>query len=475
MKTSRHLAFAAALLLSAGTLAAQDINAEIRALLDKQTAAIKAEKLEDILSLLHPEYPANLSVPVQKIRESLEYQFATYDFKEVNITVTEVLKTTDPAVVRLHEVYTGTKSGQPWSETKDSVVLLKHQDGALRFAYEVQDVDPKAVDRATQSFVSKNGGFSVQYPEGWVPSKLPAPLSGLVIDGLSAAQPDLSGSFIVGVVQLPMKLEPAAAAKMSAQADASAMRSLSTEYRLIEEGEITRAGMPGWRVISEFDFGGEHRKRSQMYFGNESLVYFIICDIMGKVTPEAEQKLRSEFGAALDSFKLVPLDPSVSVAQQVRSENAEGTISGSVYTSSKYKCFIAAPPGWTIRTSSNPATLAEMQRVGGSSIIRLIAAEGIPDTMSAEKIFSDRIDSVKAVVKNFVETSRGRVTTSAGEGWQSVQSYSLDGLGDFGVKEVTIVKNGRYYLVLCQAISPDKYANLEGDFNQAIASFGLLP
>ena len=30
----------------------------------------------------------------------------------------------------------------------------------------------------------------------------------------------------------------------------------------------------------------------------------------------------------------------------MRSENAEGTISGSVYTSSKYKCFIAAPPGW---------------------------------------------------------------------------------------------------------------------------------
>lgn len=469
----RILAVASLLAIGAAAPAVEFTKESVQAMLDRRAAAIKAEDVEKCLSFRHPDSYAAGGLAPDRVREIAAEQFRRIDFESISFAVEDITPAGDLALVRVREAARKVEGGVAKDETKHGVWILKAAADDACILMDFEDVDPASVDRATSTYVSKTGGFSMQYPEGWVPTRAGEPMASLLIDGVNVLAPDLGGSIFVGVVQLPMKMEAAAAAKMSAQADAAAMKRLATNYKPISEGEATLAGMPGWRVVSEFEIAGEHRKRSQQYFGNESLIYFIIGDIVGSPTPEAEAAIRGKMAATVDSFKLRPIEEGVSVAEQVRADNAQGTIQGNVYTNREMKCFIAAPEGWSMRTSANPGTLVEMQK--GSSIIRLIAQCGIPAGMSGQKIFSDRIESVKPIVKDFRELSRGEIVLAGGPAWQSTQSYTLDGLGDFGVKETTLVRNGTYYLILCQAITPDKFSDMEKDFDKAFAGFGLLP
>jgi len=82
---------------------------------------------------------------------------------------------------------------------------------------------------------------------------------------------------------------------------------------------------------------------------------------------------------------------------------------------------------------------------------------------------------VKTLVEDFKEVSRKDVTVE-GEfpAIQSVQTYTVQGLGKFHIKEVTVMRGGTYYLILCQAVEPDSYAELEPDFDRIIDSFGFV-
>lgn len=476
MKTTLRRALAAACLAAIAAAApAQEFTKEnVQALYDRLAAATKAENVDQAVGFAHPTAFETIGATKQQVIEAVKLEFANHDYESYSSIVESVAPADDKhAIAHIRHQWKGTESGKPKEETKDVVVILKQGEGDGKILLEMDDVDPASVDRATSTYVSKTGGFSMQYPQGWIPTKAYGPLAAMLIDGVNVLSPDLGGSLFVGVVQLPMKMDPAAAAKMGAQADAAAAARLVPNFRMVSEGETALAGMPGWRIISEFDIAGEHRKRSQQYFGNDSLLYFAIGDIVGEHTPEREAAIRTAMGTTMESFKLRPMEEGVSVPEQVRADNAQGTIQGNVYTNRERKCFIAAPEGWAMRTSANPDTLVEMQK--GSSIIRLLAHEGIPAGVSGEKIFSDRIASVRAITKDFVEKSRGEITLAGGPAWQSVQTYSLEGVGDFGVKEATVVRDGRYYLILCQSITPDKFADMEADFDKAIAGFGLLP
>ena len=92
-------------------------------------------------------------------------------------------------------------------------------------------------------------------------------------------------------------------------------------------------------------------------------------------------------------------------------EQAKGTVTGRVYSSKEFNCFIAAQEGWEIRTSPNPAHLVEMQYAEGKSIARLIAAKGLQPTDKLNDIFEKRLDAVKQIVQDFSESSRQEVTS----------------------------------------------------------------
>jgi hypothetical protein len=162
---------------------------------------------------------------------------------------------------------------------------------------------------------------------------------------------------------------------------------------------------------------------------------------------------------------------------------AQGTVHDRVYASEEFNCFIAAPEGWEIQTSPNPAHLVEMRYTEGNSLARLLGAKGleaVPDDEGTEgtdilhQAFGQRLEAVKAIVEDFKEVSREEVDVQGAPGILSVQTYSVEGLGKFHVKEITVVRDGTYYLVLCQAVEPDSYEDLEPDFDRIIESFGFV-
>ncbi len=115
-----------------------------------------------------------------------------------------------------------------------------------------------------------------------------------------------------------------------------------------------------------------------------------------------------------------------------------------------------------------------MQYTEGKSIARLIAGKGLPSTAKLDYIFTERLEAVKQIVQDFSESSRQEVAIQETPGIESTQAYYLEGLGQFNVKEVTLIRDGIYYLILCQCIEPDDFAVLEKDFDMIIESFGFI-
>jgi hypothetical protein len=115
-----------------------------------------------------------------------------------------------------------------------------------------------------------------------------------------------------------------------------------------------------------------------------------------------------------------------------------------------------------------------MQYRPGKSIVRLIAAQGIPKTVTLAQAVGTRIEGLRAVVKDFTEVSRREFTLLNTPAIESIQTFVLENVGDFHTKEVTLIHKGTYYLILCQCISPDTYEDLESDFDKIIESFGFM-
>jgi hypothetical protein len=109
----------------------------------------------------------------------------------------------------------------------------------------------------------------------------------------------------------------------------------------------------------------------------------------------------------------------------------------------------------------------------GKSLARLIAAKGLKETDTLKDVFAKRLDSLRQIVQDFNETSRRDVTVANTPGIESIHTFKIEGLGEFHVKEVTLIRDGTYYLILCQCIEPDDFAILEKDFDRIIQSFGF--
>jgi len=279
----------------------------------------------------------------------------------------------------------------------------------------------------------------------------------------------------MGLVQLPMKLDPdeTIAAKKAVEADSALARRESSEYTVCEQGPASLGNMKGYKLIAqakEKDTKTEH-KFMRAYYSDSPMLYFFICDAIGSETFDT---LLPEFEAIIASFNMSPIDERLTRQEAVAAQQAKGTVAGRVYSSKEYNCFIAAPAGWEIRTSPNPAHLVEMQYTEGKSFARLIAAKGLQPTDKLDDIFTKRLDAVKGIVQDFSESSRQEVTIYETPGIESIHAYYIEGLGQFNVKEVTLIRDGTYYLILCQCIEPDDFAVLEKDFDMIIESFGFI-
>lgn len=460
----------AALALSVSSFATAQTPAESRQeLFDERAQATLSNNVDVLLDSFH----SDLQVKVSGMKQIMQATLNSVEFDSYELRIEETIHEGDPALVRVIEDASGTRDGKPFDREKEFVYILKNENGEPRVLQSMRLIDEDLIDQSTDSFVSNKGGFALQIPQGWIATTPPDPIGNVVTDGINAMAPDLAGSILVGVVQIPMSLPEGQGARMIAQTDAASMKALSKNYRQTAEKSVTLEGMAGWEIMSEFEIFGQKFKRSQLYFENDSLIYFIILDMEATLTEAKAATIEQTLISAYQSFRLVSTDDNLTVAEQLRTDLGQGQITGNIYSNDEFNCYIAAPEDWTLRTSSTPSTLVEMQYNNGSSIIRILAEDNLPSTITAEQASKGRLSTLPNVVQNYNEKYVKPVQLAGETAWMSEQSYTLEGLGHFDVKEVTFVRDGKYYLVLCQAIAPDDFTKLVKDFDAVINSFGF--
>lgn len=441
---------------------------EVRQVIEQYNAFNTVKDVNGLMSLYHDQMdfpPVDRKTMRKGIETGLESQKTPS-----RLELLEVLPRGQAVCARIRFVES---TGEASKGT--ALYILRPQDGRLRISGICKEADPNAFDPKTRIYTSRKGRLSIRVPEGWTALSASEFLGGIVPDSVHILAPDLRSSVTLGFVQLPMRLGPddQASAQKGIEADTAMERRFTADYQVVEQGPTQVAGRQGYRMVTEFKIPtseGAGRKRMRVYLCEHPMLYFFICDA---VPPERFQALAPQFESIISSLDLAPGQGELTRQESVAAEQAKGAVTGQVYTSTEYNCFIAAPEGWEIRTSPNPAHLVEMPYTKGKSLARLIAAKGLKKTDTLQDRFTKRLESVKGLVQDFNETSRRDVTLGGTPGIESIHTFKVEGLGGFHVKEVTLVKEGTYYLILCQCIEPDDYAVLEKDFDRIIQSFGF--
>jgi len=446
-----------------------DVENKVRGFVRDLQRFHETEDLDGMMGLFAPDYSqAFTGLSKDQMKEVFEKAFANGEISSMTTTVVGIEPFDDSVLVRvLTEMDTLSCAEKKEHVEKNDVLLLQKRDGNLQIVSTAGDVARDAFDPATRVYRSEKGKYSLRVPPGWAPLKETSQLGGIVPDHVVLLAPDLKSCVFLGFVQLPIRVE----AKQALEGDMAVEKRIASEHTVSEQGPLTVGGMDGYQLVSEFKIEQQHRKRLRVYIHGDPFLYFFVCDA---IPPERFEALRPDFDSIVQSFSRSEPEEGLTVEEEVAGELAQGSITGKTYTNQVLNCFIAAPDGWEIRTSPNPAHLVEMQYSQGKSIARLIATEDGICNASLENLVDKRLDAVKRIVQDFHEASRRKVTVQGSPGIEALQTYSLEGLGTFHVKEVTVIRDGKYYLVLCQAIEPDSFADLEPDFDRIIQSFGFI-
>lgn len=473
----RHLRSVAAIaaiacVLAAGPAAAQqptdtDLK-DARAAAETFLAGCREKNVDKIMSVLADDYASAFTGQKKDNfrKESTACLESSYE------SVSPTLEAVEPAPGFIKVRYSSEIKMKPsaggGAQTIHRVLFLQRRGSDMRVVSAAQQLTSGTVEAGR--YRSATGQFSLPIPEGWTPLGSPSELATLVPDAVMALAPDLKSFVLLGFVQLPMNLGSDAAAKMCLNADEGMTKRMAAKYTATEPEPVTLGGLKGLRVTSEFSVQDQTRKRIRAYVAKDKLVYFFICDAD---PPSAFDALKPTFETVMNGFALHEGKGGVPVAEQIASKLSQGSVTGNVYQNAEYNCQIAAPKGWEINASPNPLHLVEMQYKQGKSFARLVAAKGLSADTTVRKAFDERLKSVKSIVKDFKEESQTETKVGGQPAIQSVHSYTVEGFGKIKVKEATVVHNGIYYLILCQAMEGDPYEKLSADFDAIIASFGF--
>ncbi len=458
--------------ISAAGEVSADTAQEVERLFMDLADRFQAQDANGFLDLFHPsaEEPSR-----DILQQVLKAKFAKEKPTHVQWKVNRLVAYDQDIVA--HTTVTKTSGTDNTNPTqREELYILKPHNKRLLIQGMYEKVPVDQYNEQTGLYSDPKAGFSLTIPAGWTALQGPLALKGLTIGSFTVLAPDLQSKVMGGLVQMPLKLadDDVSAAQKGAQADNAVEEMESQNHRVCEQGPTTVEGKGGYYIITEFqpkEADIAKRKRLRVYFSDHPILYFLVCDAIG---PEKFDTLRTSFDTMIQSFTLLPPAEGMSRQESLAAAGAQGNVSGRVYTSEEYNCFIGAPEGWEIRTSPNPAHLVEMQYTQGKSIARLIGAKGLDAGYKLKDVFEHRLDSLKQIIKEFSETSRRDVTLRGVPGIESTQTYNVPELGTFHVKEVTLIHNGIYYLILCQCIEPDDFTVLEKDFDSIIESFGFI-
>ncbi|NQV34516.1 MAG: hypothetical protein HQ515_17610, partial [Phycisphaeraceae bacterium] len=393
--------FTCGLLLILSGQAMADTQEQVNTFIEAWQRVIQTQDMEAAIALAHPDVPkseidANKGILLEHFSEyaSANPQITMHDSTQYqNYTVVQATLTLNP-------------TDQPTSERHMLYGLKAHGKRLMLWSY-AEQAGPDMFNPHTRLVTSKKGQFTLTVPQNWYAAKPMGPLKAISAGSAILLGPDMNSTFAMGVVQLPMKIADTdlETAKVAVQADVAAEKRMTGVHQLVNQGPAVFGGKDAYMVQTQFKLEASDTltyHRTRYYIHHDPMIYFFLCDTYDSSNAET---MTQDFDAIMHSFKLLPQEEGISLQETMAAQQGEGSVTGTVYTSEAFNCFIAAPQGWTLRTSPNPAHLVEMQYKEGKSIARLIGQKGLPDTLSLKNLVDGHAKSLKKITEAYESLS----------------------------------------------------------------------
>ncbi len=458
------------LLLLLSTQAMADTREQVTTFIEAWQQVIQAQDMEKAIALAHPDVP---KAEIDANKGILLRHFSEYASANPKITMHNSTEHQNYTVVQA--TITLSPTDQPTSERHMLYGLKAHGKRLMLWSH-AEEAGPDMFNPHTRLVTSKKGQFSLTVPQNWYAAKPMGPLKAISAGSAILLGPDMNSTFTMGVVQLPMKIADTdqEVTRIAAQSDVAATKRLTQAHQVMSQSPVVLDGKDAYMIRTQFKLKDSDTltyHRTRYYIHHDPMIYFFLCDTYD---PSNAETMTQDFDTIMHSFKLLPQEPGISLQETMAAQQAEGSVTGQVYTSKSFNCFIAAPEGWTVRTSSNPSHLVEMQFNDGKSIARLISRKGLPDTLSLQDLVTQHAQGLEKATINYQCLSSKTITFQEQTAIEEISTFTVEGFAAFQEKSVYLVQNNTYYIILCQCIEPDDYATLEADFDQIIQSFGFI-
>ncbi len=343
--------------------------------------------------------------------------------------------------------------------------FLKEENGELKLLVNTPVNKDRFQYIQGKRFSNETIGISFSVPNDFIiiPAVHPT-LSG----SLAFLSSDASFTGMFAYVELPYNV----GAKEAVLADDAAVKRIAGDsHQSIRTGPVPVGNLEAFECVSQFQFSNEAeaRKRRNVYFTAGGLLYVFIFDA---VPASKWEQLEPKFQSILDSFVLSE-DAQKDGANKVREAKATGEVADRIYNNDELGCQIAAPEGWTLKTTAlGEAFLftVNMNPPKGGSVARFLGVEMKIDA-PLEEILEKEGKGIEKLAKDFKIGPIESITVGDQEGKTCIQEFTLDGLGSMKRKSVMFKIDDVLYMILCDAVPASEYPQLESQFNEIIESF----
>ncbi len=445
------------------------LRAKVDAFYKEYNQAVESKNLEALMNFFSSDFNimGAMGGGKDQIRTAMEGFFKQHEQLRNTLRVDSVTSVDANIRVIGEANLESKKSGETqWNTVIKSgfIDIFKEENGSLKLTASGQvDLDRmKNIQGAT--YTNKTIGYSFSAPQGW--SLLPFNITHIQ-DGVMMLTPDNHSPGYFGHVQIPYNV----GVKQAIEGDDAVMKKLMKTFKIEKSAPIVVKGLEGYESLTRYTAEkGDEVTRHRIYLSGGGLLYVFIMEAPSKHWDEVKDSLTQ----IVNTFELTA-EAKKSGAVRQREKTASGEIMDRIYSSKELGCQIAAPKDWTIESTplGNFQVSISIKPPQGNSLVRLIAVDA-KGTVEAKDVFEQEMNGIKAITEDFTVNEEAKDIELAGvTGRTAIFTFTLEGLGTVQRKSVMLVKNGVLYMILCDAIPPEKMGEMAASFDAIIKSFTL--
>jgi hypothetical protein len=161
-------------------------------------------------------------------------------------------------------------------------------------APQATELPPEAGRLDGRRYVNDVYGCEATAPEGWETAIQKSDWKFQV----TMREPGGSSSIILGMVELPTAN---ITAEQAIQGDDNMSRQIFEQFKAIRSGETTLGGAPAYEAVTQFNVGGQPRRRWRVYMMEGNRLFLLCADAS---PADLWDRLEKVFRGTMDSFKL---------------------------------------------------------------------------------------------------------------------------------------------------------------------------